>query len=194
LKSKKCLTLIIVLKSLIGFAQFDVSIHPLPLIRSDINISLEYRASDEIGIELTPQLEFDGYNRYSAPGSNRIRFNSVGFGARLIGKYYLMPAKGCNKWIIGPYLKFRQTTEKQEGIASGTNFTGTRYAVGFYSGYKFVSRRKIIMEIGMGLGRAFISEEDSINYGAQNFIDIGNVNIDATANLTVGYRFGVKEN
>ena len=112
-------------------------------------------------------------------------------GARLIGKYYFNPSKGCDKWNIGPYVKFQQANGKGTDNSNNTSseVSRTRFAVGFYTGYKWVSRKNIIFELGFGLGRAFVNKYKSDDTSL-NLADYPVLNIDATGKLAIGYRFG----
>ena len=130
-------------------------------------------------------MDFDNYS------VSDVEYKNTGFGARLIGKYYFNPNKGCDKWNIGPYVKYGQSTGKGTDNVNNISYevTRTRFAVGFYTGYKWVSRKNIVFEIGFGLGRAFVNkyESDDETLNLDNFPGF---NIDATAKLALGYRFG----
>lgn len=166
-------------------AQIDVSANPISLLFSNFDVALEYRLKEDFGIELTPSLDFDKYS------VNEVEYKNTGFGARLIGKYYFNPNKGCDKWNIGPYIKYGQATGKGTDKSTNSSYevNRTRFSVGFYTGYKWVSRKNIVFEIGFGIGRAFVNKYESDD----STLDLGDfpvLNIDATGKLALGYRFG----
>ncbi len=78
-------------------------------------------------------------------------------GGSLSGKYYFEPARGIDKFHVGAFIGI------QEAIG-----------VGFLLGYKWLSRKNVIFEIGAGVGRSF--DDGVIGYGK----------------LHLGYRFEKK--
>ena len=160
-------------------AQTDVSINPIGLLFSNIGVSLERPVSENFGLEGTANFSF---NKYDALGDE---FNSNGFGLRALGKYYFKPEKGIDKFNIGPYARIGY---------NNINFTGDkiknfRFAIGFYTGYKWVSKGNLIFELGFGLGRAFVNSytSDATSFDADEWPGF---NLDATGKLAIGYRFG----
>ncbi|MBL7826770.1 MAG: hypothetical protein JNJ57_09075 [Saprospiraceae bacterium] len=81
------------------------------------------------------------------------------FGANISGKYYFDPELGIDKFHIGGFLGAYQDA----GLG-----------IGFLAGYKWVSRKNVVFELGLGVGRGF--DLDVIGYGK----------------LHVGYRFNKK--
>lgn len=182
---KVLFTCTILIISLGAKAQIDLSINPLGILFSNFDISAEYRASSDIGIELSPGISF---HKYDFDGDE---WKSNGFNVRLIGKYYFSPEDGCDKWNIGPYIKYGSSVYKYTPDGgSEEKVTSTRFAVGFFTGYKWVSQKNIIFEIGLGLGRAFVNkyESDDESVNVDDFAAI--LNLDVTGKLAVGYRFG----
>ena len=166
-------------------AQVDVSLNPISLLFSNINASIEFGVKDDIGVEFSPSFEFDSYK------VDDVKYTNTGLGGRVIGKYYFSPNKGLDKWNIGPYIKYGY------GVGKGTNLstketvevTRNRFAVGFYTGYKWVSRKNVVFELGFGLGRAFVNKYESDDQSV-DLDDFPILNLDATGKLALGYRFG----
>lgn len=163
-----------------------MSVNPIALLFSNFDIAAEYRMSPDIGLELSPGISF---NNSTVNGDE---YKSTGFGARLIGKYYFNPEDGCDKWNIGPYIKYGSATLKYNDGNTDHKVSSTRLAVGFYTGYKWVSRKNVVFELGFGVGKAFVNkyttDDSTVNIG--DFADL--FNIDFTGKLAVGYRFGGK--
>ena len=82
------------------------------------------------------------------------------FGANLSGKYYFNPERGIDKFHIGMFL----------GIIGEDNVPG----VGFLAGTKLISRKNLLFEVGLGIGRSF--DGGGVGYGK----------------LHIGYRFDKK--
>lgn len=78
-------------------------------------------------------------------------------GGNLSGKYYFEPERGIDKFHVGGFIGINETI-----------------GVGFLLGYKWVSRKNVIFEIGAGVGRSF--DDGVIGYGR----------------LHLGYRFEKK--
>lgn len=163
------------------FAQTDVSINPIGLLFSNIGVSLERPLSENIGLEGTANFSFLPYGAFGA------EFNSNGFGLRALGKYYFKSDKGHDKFNIGPYARIGYNSIK----FTGDKVSNFRFAIGFYAGYKWVSKGNIIFELGLGIGRAYVnkysSDDSSFNSG-----DWPGFNLDGTGKLAIGYRFGGK--
>ena len=80
------------------------------------------------------------------------------FGGNLSAKYYFNPDRGIDKFHVGA-------------------FGGVQYesvGVGFLAGYKWLSRKNITFELGLGIGRSF--DDGAIGY----------------AKFHLGYRFEKK--
>ncbi len=174
-----------ILSAFSSFAQLDISVNPISILFSNFDVALEYRMNEDFGIELTPSIDFDKYS------VSDVEYKNTGFGARLIGKYYFNPKKGCDKWNIGPYVKFGQADGKGTDKANNTSYevSRTRFAVGFYSGYKWVSAKNIVFEMGFGIGRLFVNKYKSDD-GTLNLDNFPILNIDLTGKIAIGYRFG----
>lgn len=76
-------------------------------------------------------------------------------------KYYLIPKYGADRFHVGAFLS--------------QPFEEDRVGIGFLIGYKLVSKKRIVFEVGLGAGRLI---GDSSSY---DFTGYGNLNI--------GYRF-----
>lgn len=141
-------------------AQFDLTINPVSLLFSSVDISGEYGIKPSFGLEGTLGYDYGGYSVGDVDVKNQ------GIGIRLIGKYYFNPNRNIDKFNIGPYVKFATRKGKYEDGVSTSNITNTRFAVGFYVGYKWVSAGRFVFELGLGAGRAFVnkysSEDESI--------------------------------
>ncbi len=160
------------------FAQTDVSINPIGLLFRNIGVSLERPLFENIGLEGTANFNF---NSYKALGND---FNSNGFGLRALGKYYFKPEKGLDRFNIGPYARIGYNSIN----FTGDNVKNFRFAIGFYAGYKWVSKGNIIFELGLGIGRAFVNKYSS-NDASFNSHDWPGFNLDGTGKLAIGYRF-----
>jgi len=76
-------------------------------------------------------------------------------------KYYLIPKYGADRFHVGAFVS--------------QPFDGDRLGIGFLIGYKLVSKKRIVFEVGIGAGRLLgdNSSFDVTGYG----------------NLNIGYRF-----
>lgn len=79
-------------------------------------------------------------------------------GINLAAKYYFNPEKGIDKFHVGAFVGAQESAP----------------GLGFLLGYKWVSTKNIIFELGAGLGRSF--DDEVLGYGK----------------FHLGYRFGKK--
>ena len=78
-----------------------------------------------------------------------IVFGDGFFGVNLSGKYYFDPKLGLDKFHIGAFL----------GTIGADNTVG----IGFLAGTKLISRKNLLFEIGLGVGRSF--DGGGVGYG-----------------------------
>jgi hypothetical protein len=128
----------------------ELKINPIFMPFNLWQINAEFLLNDDIGIE---------------PG---VIFAPEGEGAifSVLGKYYFAPDKGNDKFHIGMFFNYLADDGTDDGPG-----------LGFYVGYKWLSKRNITFEIGGGLGRNF---GNSKNDDSQ---------ITGLGQLSVGYRF-----
>lgn len=181
---RKLLLVFAVLFSFNAKAQIDLSVNPVLLLFSNFDFAAEYRATTNWGLELSPGIGFSNYS------IGNLDYKSTGFGARFIAKYYFGPEKSCDKWNIGPYIKYGTNTYRASDSNGQIKVTSTKFAVGFYTGYKWAFDNNLVFELGFGLGRAFINEYSTDNSSVDLTEFISLFRIDATGKLALGYRFG----
>jgi|SRR5699024_1087735 len=169
---------LLVIISFPAYSQTDVSVNPIGLLFRSIDASIEQSLSESFGLEGSANFNFNSYNVLGD------ELNSNGFGIRALGKYYFKPEKGTDKFHIGPYARVGYNSINFSKDKVG-NF---RFAIGFYVGYKWVSQKNIIFEIGLGIGRAFINKYSSDD-SSFNINDWPDFNVDGTGKLAIGYRF-----
>jgi hypothetical protein len=167
-------------------AQVDVQINPLALLFGSIDLTAEFPVSQDFGIEGGLDYNFQSFD------IDDIEYKNNGVGIRAVGKYYFNPNRGIDRWNIGAYMKFVTGTSSAEDAttADRDEVKNTRFAVGFYTGYKWVSRKNIIFELGLGLGRNFVSNHEYSDGTEVDDDDVPLLNVDILGRLSVGYRFG----
>lgn len=182
MEKKFLLSVFIIVIAFSARAQVDLSVNPLTLLFKSVDIHAEYRVYDNIGVELTPSFTYRNYGNIDSKD-----YTSNGFGIKLIGKYYFIPEAGCDKWNIGPYFKYGSIRLSQK---DGPNIIkSTRFAIGVYLGYKWVTTNNVIIELGFGMGRAFVNKLSSADQSYDISSLLSFFNIDLTTKFGVGYRF-----
>lgn len=111
-----------------GISQLELKANPVALLFNAYGLSAEYNNLKYWGGQA------DVYIFDATP---------VAF---LIGKYYLNPKIGADRFHIGVFASYIED-----------------FGVGFMLGYKLVSNQKVIFELGGGIGRA-LSELEAIPY------------------------------
>jgi hypothetical protein len=128
-------------------AQVELKTNPIALLFEVVPVSVEYVISDDLGGELD------------------ILATSDGGWAYLAGKLYFSPKVRADGFHIGGFTGI---------FGDGYDSSG---GVGFFAGYKAVSRKNVIFEVGLGLGRAFSDDIGALPY----------------AKFHLGYRFTRKK-
>ncbi|MBK9631497.1 MAG: hypothetical protein IPO62_10605 [Saprospiraceae bacterium] len=129
-------------------AQFEIKAQPIAFLFEAFPISLEYGFREDWGVEADFIATID-YMQL-APG---------------VKYYFKNTARGFDRWYCSAF-------------AVGASFDGdNEIGIGFGGGYKYVSHKNIIFEIGLGIARGFIQDESFI----------------PTGKLHLGYRFKGKE-
>jgi len=133
----------------------EAKLSPLGLVLGGMQLNLEQTVQQDWGVEAGVITDFNDFTMLN-----------------LIGKYYFSPSeKGNDRFHIGVFLNhIFFDSEIESNIGPG---------LGFYMGYKWLSRRNVIFEIGGGIGRVLgksIGEDGSFT---------------GTGQLTIGYRFPV---
>lgn len=103
-------------------AQTELKISPAALLAGAGAVGLEYGITEDFGVEV---------EAWAAPGGGALF---------VLGKYYLNPRKGLDRFHVGV-------------LAGGITDLGAGF--GFMAGSKIVSRKNITFEFGLGLGRSF---------------------------------------
>ncbi|MBK7939335.1 MAG: DUF3575 domain-containing protein [Lewinellaceae bacterium] len=166
-------------------AQVDVQINPIGILFSSIDVSAEFPVSEDFGIEGALGYDFQNYD------IEDLKYKNNAFGVRAIGKYYFNPEDGRDRWNIGGYLRFASGKSSAEDAGTGREeVKNTKFAVGFYTGYKWVSRKNVVFELGLGIGRNFVRTFEYEDGTEVDTSDIPLLNIDVLGRLSLGYRFG----
>lgn len=167
-------------------AQVDVTLNPVNLFRVRGDLSAEFGATKDVGVEaiaqyLTPSgiiLDAIGYEK------------GVGGGVAVLGKYYFKPSEdGLDRFNIGLYTNYKAinyTAKEDSNLPDGER---RAFSGGIYFGYKSVSKRNIVFDIGFGLGRYFKNDYQDINGEGLDISSIPYINFDWFGKLGVGYRF-----
>ena len=182
------LSLITVLTFSTAWSQTEIKINPLGLLFGSPDISAEFGINESTGIE-----PFVGIN-FGNISVGSVTYKSSGFRLGGIGKYYFNTSKGLDKFWAGLYLRggsgSSTTSSTTGGSTSTAKIDNTRLAAGLAIGYKWVSSRNIVFELGFGVGRAFI-DKSTVSSGtadAESF----SIPYDFLGRLQLGYRFGGK--
>ncbi len=166
----------------ISFSQVDLSINPIEVVFGKLGLNAEFLIKEDIGIE--PGLSFR-FNKNDVAG---VDYKNTGFGASVIGKYYFNPEDGCDKFNLGIYIDFSNNKFTADDGSSDGGYKRNKLGLGFYTGYKWVSNKNIIFELGLGLGRNFVNDV-TLEDETLSLDDIPFLNINVLGRLSIGYRF-----
>lgn len=127
-------------------AQVEASINPFLLLNEVGAFGFDYNINDDFAVGLD------------------LAFGRGGGAFYVNGRHYFNPRKGADRFLLGSFV----------GTAGNVGDGGA--GLGFFFGYKWISRRNITFELTGGLGRDFTGETGVLPYGR----------------LNVGYRFNQK--
>ena len=178
------LSLIAVLAFSTAWSQTDVKINPLGLLFGSPDISAEFGINESFGVEPFVGLNFGNIKVGDAT------FKSSGFRVGGLGKYYFGTVKGLDKFWAGLYLRGGSGSLTTTANGTTTVVDNARLAAGLAVGYKWVSSRNIIFELGFGVGRAFV-DKSTVKSGNTD-PDSFSIPYDFLGRLQLGYRFGGK--
>ncbi|MCB0524092.1 MAG: DUF3575 domain-containing protein [Saprospiraceae bacterium] len=171
-------------------AQVDVKVGPIGLLFSSLNFGVEFGVKPNFGVELTPGIAWNTLALAAADED----YKGLAYRLGVNGRYYLNPSdKGLNGFYIGAYTRYgggNYSYTYNDG--SKDEYNSTRFSGGFLLGGKIVSRNeKIVFDLGMGFGRAFVYKfTDPNGNNEADLSDIPFVNWDIPINLKIGFRFG----
>jgi hypothetical protein len=163
-------------------AQVDATINPIGLLFGDFSLGADFGVNESFSVETA--LGFGSNDISDVDGTN--------ISVNIVPKYYLNPNRGADRFYVDVFLRFVNRNWNYEDNSGFTDVTSTRFGLGFGLGYKVVSARGFVFDIGFGAGRAFVDNnkyEDST--GVREDLDWPLLMIQGK--LGVGYRFGGKK-
>ena len=164
------------------YAQIDVTINPVNALFGKYSIGVDIALSEKMSVEPT----FSILSRKEGDG----RYTGIPVNAFF--KYYFNPNNGIDRFYGTAWLRFVSRKFKYSDTSQNfSDFTQTRFGLGFGIGYKVAANNGLIFDIGFGAGRAFV---DNLSYDDENLgheeINFGSILF--AGKLAIGYRFGGK--
>lgn len=163
-------------------AQVDVTINPIGLLFGGINVGADFALSEEFSIEANIGYNADDDNVLSADA------RYTGIPVQAVAKYYFGPEKGADKFYGDVFLRYVNRSYKYEDNSNNADFNQARFGFGIGAGYKVVSKKNIVFDIGFGVGRVLV---DNTTYkdsqGNQESFDFPDLIVNGK--LGIGYRF-----
>jgi hypothetical protein len=164
-------------------AQTELKINPLGLLFLSPDLSAEFAVSEDIGIEPTVGISFLKLK------VEEESLKSTGLSYGVQGKYYFNPDKGIDKFYAGIYLRGGNSTFTSSTAGDNDKLTQNKLGIGLALGYKWVSKKNIVFELGGGLGRKLFNKFN-VESGSTNLSNVPILNFDGFFRFSVGYRFG----
>lgn len=167
--------------------QIDVKVNPFGILFNSPDVSAEYIANEQIGIELLAGVDY-GTLLGSSSLSESNRLNKSGYRFRIAGKYYFEKDKGGDTWYAGIYAGANsRTATPSVNASSAIGWSESGINTGIHGGYKFVLNSNIIFDLGMGFGRIFSERLSFIDPVSGTFLSSFGLN--SFLRLEMGYRF-----
>jgi hypothetical protein len=162
-------------------AQVDVTLNPIGLLFGDINAGIDFALGENISLEAVV-----GYGGASSNTFN-LKYNNLPVTG--VFKYYFGPKLGADRFYADAFVRFVTRSATAEEGSSYAGYTQTRLGGGIGVGYKAVSQKGLVFDIGLGFGRTVVNNlEYKDSNGIQETVDWPGIMI--IAKLGLGYRFG----
>lgn len=181
---KKSVFLVLMsMMSLAAMAQVEVKANPIGALFNSPDLSIEYIASDHIGIEGRV-----GYSWSNIEVDDELGYKGKGLVFIAGGRYYFNPKAGGDKFYLGAYTKFKNSTYTTTLEGRTEEVKRQRLAVGSMLGYKILSKNeRVSLDLNFGVGRALMTKDTNAN---DDFLaNVAILKLDLTSAIAVGYRF-----
>jgi Protein of unknown function (DUF3575) len=167
-------------------AQMELKINPLGIILSNTNVSADLGLSKRISIE--PSVGFNYNNAFIVDN-----FNTTGRSYGLNTKYYFKPQKGSDRFYMGLYARGEQTDFTGKNSYSGFSYSRKVAAIGYSLGFKWVTKRNVVFDIGVGMGRRLLYTQTvpTSTTKAPSYIEVRTIEnpyLDGYFRFGLGYR------
>ncbi len=182
-----CTTCFIVATAVTLQAQVDVTTNPINLLFGNINAGADFKIQENFSLEANVAYSKGDYwglvdKRETVP-------------VNLIGKYYFNPKNGADGFYADAFARYvnRSITATYNGdnesIPDKVNFTRNQVGLGVGFGYKVVSQKGFVFDIGTGIGRA-LYHKDNLNVSDQDYKVPSLIKAMGYFKIGLGYRFG----
>ena len=167
-------------------AQVDATISPVSLLWGDFNVSADFAVKENFSIEANL-----GYRRGTFFGLLEKR---EVIPATILGKYYFNPEKGADGFYAGGFIRyvnrsFEATATVDTLESQKVSFSRNRVGLGFNLGYKVVSQKGFVFDIGGGIGRSVFQNTTLEAEGEELEVPEWGKTI-GFVKIGIGYRFG----
>lgn len=169
-------------------AQVDLKIDAVGVMFNNAEVLLEYHLNENISLEGGLGASF-GKSFFDDIPRN---FTREGASLFIAPKYYKSPSEDNDNLYFGLYLKasngkYKDPNTIETGVDYG--YTNLRMSLGFLTGYKWVSRRNLILSLEVGVGRLFTNRvkynDSSISQNRYFYFE----DFNGIAKIGIGYRF-----
>lgn len=169
-------------------AQVDVTIQPLALIFGTFNASVDFGISESFSLEGIVGFTSRSDSGTDADTGEEYEYDYTGFPVTLVAKYYMKPRQGADRFYLSGFLRYINRKAEFTQGSDNADFTWTRFGIGFGIGSKFVSKKGVLFDLGLGIGKAFHNEITYEENGDHEEVDWPGVMF--LPRLAIGYRFG----
>lgn len=169
-------------------AQVDVSVQPLGLLFGTFNGAVDFPISENFSVE-----GILGFTSRSGDGTDsdtgeEYEYDYTSIPVTVMGKYYLNPRRGADRFYLSGFLRYINRSAEFTSSSDYADFTWSRFGIGFGFGTKIVSEKGVILDLGLGIGRAIHNKITYESNGDREQVDWPNFIV--LPRLGIGYRFG----
>lgn len=183
MKLKTKTTLLLLLISASVMAQIEIKTNPIGALFGNIPISAEFILNENVGLEATLGYYYKKDDTFSESSSVSGLVTTGQF------KYYFNPKNGGDRFYAFPYIRYASRSFTFTDNTDEIKATYTAFGAGFGIGFKWVSDKGILLDMGLGIGKNFSGgysyDEPGYDYSGDDVL----IPINGIARLSIGYRF-----
>ncbi|RME10928.1 MAG: DUF3575 domain-containing protein [Bacteroidetes bacterium] len=169
-------------------AQVDVTAQPLGLLFGTLNVSADFAVSESFSVEGIIGFTSRSDSGTDADTGDPYDYDYTGIPITAVGKYYLKPRRGADRFYLSAFLRYINRSVNFTGGSDNADLTWSRFGLGFGVGTKIVSAKGVVLDLGLGIGRAFHNKITYEENGDREEVDWPGIMF--LPRLAVGYRFG----
>lgn len=167
-------------------AQVDATISPGGFfLFSNFFLGSDFVLSDNVSLEARIG---GGYSRGSV---EELDYEELRLPVNMLIKYYFNPERGADKLYVNGFLGFVHNDLRAANDSGFSAYRETRFGTGIGLGYKLVTEKRFVLDVGINFWRPLI--ETTVSRSNTDGPRVSRPSIVGGRRISLGYRFGGKK-